>query len=728
MSYTRASAQDQAPGPADTELDLKLLFGALWRHKLWILVPTVIALAGAVVFVNLATPRYTAEARIVIENLQSPLTRQGGDRQQSPEQVPIDQEAVASQVQIIYSRDIARAVVAELGLTQLTEFDPLAQGRSALGTLLGFVGLARDLSALSAEERALEAYFERLAAYPVDRSRVIEIRFTSRDPDLAARVANAVAQRFIQTQIDARLDRDRRARQHFERTIENLRQQVTQAENRVQEFRSRNDLMTGTSNQTLGVQTASELNTQLSTAQAQRADTQARATAIREMLRSGRPIEASEVLASPIIVRLTEQRGQLRAELALQGTVLLPGHPRMRELQAQLVDNEAQTRAAAERIVRSLENEARIAGERVAAIRRALDEQKRLSATQGDHEVQLRALEREARSQRELLESWLGMHREATARESQDARTADARIVSTAAASNTPAWPRKLPTVLIATLSTFFAMLVLVLTRELLSGRAFVHRPMLPRSVAFGTQEPIVFDPLPPRGPELPPQGPGGAPKPQGAPIGAIVAAALPRLLGPAAPPKRIVAACLSEDGRSAEAALEIARALSVMGRRTVLVDLDPGAAAIGPAGDLGEVPGISDFVAGRARLGEVIHRDPASRAHMVPLGTDPAALDDDAISGTRVATMLAALDAGYDSVVLATASILRADTAVVLAPNADVVALFVTRSAGEDVLDAARRAFALAGPARLEVVDLDVVEVEMPLAPAPEAPLPRAA
>ncbi len=101
-----------------------------------------------------------------------------------------------------------------------------------------------------------------------------------------------------------------------------------------------------------------------------------------------------------------------------------------------------------------------------------LDQLKSQAASTNGQDVQLRALERDAKSQRDLLESYLAKYREATSHDTINSTPADARIVSRATVSNIPAYPKKLPTILIAT----FAMLVmssgLVITKEILERPA----------------------------------------------------------------------------------------------------------------------------------------------------------------------------------------------------------------------------------------------------------------
>ena len=95
-----------------------------------------------------------------------------------------------------------------------------------------------------------------------------------------------------------------------------------------------------------------------------------------------------------------------------------------------------------------MDNDARIAGGRVDSLSASLEQLKKQATSTNGQDVQLRALEREAKAQRDLLESYLAKYREATTRENIDAAPADARIISRASVSKTPAYPKKLPIVL----------------------------------------------------------------------------------------------------------------------------------------------------------------------------------------------------------------------------------------------------------------------------------------
>ena len=119
----------------------------------------------------------------------------------------------------------------------------------------------------------------------------------------------------------------------------------------------------------------------------------------------------------------------------------------------------------------------------------SLEQSKKQASATNSQDVQLRALEREAKAQRDLLESYLAKYREASARENIEAAPADGRIISRATVSNTPAYPKKLPIVLIATLATLLLTSGAIATGELLRmtaprGPLRLRADVMPRNCA----------------------------------------------------------------------------------------------------------------------------------------------------------------------------------------------------------------------------------------------------
>ncbi|MBW8856027.1 MAG: lipopolysaccharide biosynthesis protein, partial [Bradyrhizobium sp.] len=281
-----------------------------------------------------------------------------------------------------------------------------------------------------------------------------------------------------------------------------LRRNVSEAEAKAEDFRSKSSLFVGTNNTTLSNQQMGEVNTQLNNARALKADAESKARLIREMIQSGKPIESSEILNSESMRTPSQQRVALRAQLAEQSSTLLGNHPRIKELKAQLADLDTQIRDEAAKLARTLENDARAASGRVQELSASLEQLKKQATATNGQDVQLRALEREAKAQRDLLETYLAKYREANTRETIDTAPTDGRIISRAIVSNTPAYPKKLPIVLIATIATLLLSSGVVVTGELLRQTApravAVFAPALTRTSARQEQivEPIAVEPI----------------------------------------------------------------------------------------------------------------------------------------------------------------------------------------------------------------------------------------
>ena len=195
----------------DGELDLRSLGLALWRRKAWILWPTLLVAMVSAIAVNMITPRYKSEARILYDGRENVFLRPEAEKTANGERPAADPETLTSQVQVVLSRLLALEVIGELKLNDLPEFDPVLRGTSTFRHILSLLGISRDYMAMTPEERVLESWYDRLTAYPVDKSRVIVIEFQSTDPTLAARVTNAIADAYLRMEQDVRQEQTRGA-------------------------------------------------------------------------------------------------------------------------------------------------------------------------------------------------------------------------------------------------------------------------------------------------------------------------------------------------------------------------------------------------------------------------------------------------------------------------------------------------------------------------------------
>ncbi|WP_349367945.1 GumC family protein [Salinarimonas sp.] len=675
-----------SPGPSldsaraepreDTVALLEILV-ALKAHLKLIAAVTLIAFAASLAYVLTTTPRYQGEAQILLEDRDTSFTRPVDAAADDTARV-IDEQAVASQVQVIRSRDVAREAIRRLGLVGQPEFDPEARPMNPVSRVLGMIGIAGGSGEgdTAREDRVLEAYYDRLTVFAVDRSRVITIEFQSADPELAARGANTIAEVYLETLEGAKIDAARTASTWLAQNIERLRERVSEAEARVETFRSGTGLLLGRDNATLTTQQLDDVSAQLAAARSTQAESQARAELIRELIEAGRAFEIPDVANDELIRGLIQERVALRTQIANESRTLLPRHPRILALQAQLEDLDAQVRGAAERRVRALENEARLAAARVGTLEAALDRQMQVASRANENEVQLRALEREARAEREQLEVFLARYRDAVVRDSEEAALPDARIVSRAAEPRSPIWPKTAPVVILFTVGALVLVvgavamkaIVFDMIRPAMAAASGEPAPMPARAAATGPEAPR--DPPPP-----PPGGGRPAPKPasgredSGFDVPAI-AARLARI-GPGDRGRRILVTDLGE-GVAAGLALRLADTASGEGLALVV--------ALAPGAD--ETVGMAELVRGEASFFEAIDRMPGGRPHRIAAGAEPLDLaDEETRDAFEIA--LSAFEQTYDWTVLVHAG---ADDAALaaLAPRVDA-AVVATQAAPDD-------------------------------------------
>ena len=469
---------DQNPDVTE-DINIQALGRALWRAKGWI-VGLAIG-AGVVTFIVLSMmrPLYTSEARILIQDDQSTFTRPADDEGRNPQQRVLDEQAVQSQVQVITSRDLAVEVIQALDLTNNPAFAKDA-GVSAVGRLLRSLGMGRG-SERSEEEKAANTFAEHLSVYQLAKSSVIALDYTSGDSGLAAQIANKLADVYIAWQREAALEQTKDATAWLSAQIDVLRPKVAEAEAAVEQFKASQGPFAGSNNVTLNAQQLSEVNSQVILAKAQKSEAEARARLIKKMLDDGGDIDATpEVLKSELIGRLIDQRVQVQRQLAELSATLLPSHPRIKQLNSELADVRGQIRDEAAKIVKSLENEAEVASAREASLRGSLNEVKTQASGLSEAEIKLRAREREAKAQRDLLESYLGRYRDASARHDMGAVPAQAAIVSRAHASILPSFPQRGPISLLVTVATALLALTYVLARELIGAPAAAPRQAIP--------------------------------------------------------------------------------------------------------------------------------------------------------------------------------------------------------------------------------------------------------
>ncbi|CAN7597960.1 GumC family protein [Mesorhizobium sp. LjRoot246] len=682
---------------ADVDVDLRQLFASLARNWLRIIVVVLLVTGLAFAFASLATRHYKAETQVEIAPRESVYTRPASNNNDTDKPI-LDEQGVATQVQIISSNEILKQVAQKLGLEKLPEFNE-ALDMSALSRALVLVGLKSDPMEIPTEERVLKKMHEKLNVYGVEKTRIIAIEFSSEDPQLAAKIPDDIAAAYIAGQGAAKLESNNAAADFLAPEIADLSKQVKDAEAKVAAYRAQSDLLMGGNNSVLATQQLSELSSELSKVRANRAAAEATADGVHRALQNGGSLDAvPEVLSSDLIQRLRERQVELRSNIADLSTTLLGNHPRIRALKSQLSDLDAQIRSEAQKIMKGLLMQAETAKARENQLVADVNTLKAASAQAGEQQVDLDALQRDATAKRQQLELYLTNYREAASRQDRNYLPVDARIASKASVPSEAYFPKVGPIVGAAFAASLLIMAIVTLLRELFSGRAMrpatgsrferideVAMPDIapaPGRVAMPAarqefaafQEPIVrqemgespaeaeaepYTAAMPYRAEAPDTGAMSdavaaeqtavAPEPARSALGEIdIEKAAEKLIASGAARAIFVS---PEGDEAAASAILVAREVADAGLRVLLLDLTASGAASRPMLDSGLFPGITNLLASEAQFSDVIHADLYSDCHVIPVGTaDPVRAMR---AADRLPIIMQSLTTAYDLVVV---------------------------------------------------------------------------
>jgi uncharacterized protein involved in exopolysaccharide biosynthesis/Mrp family chromosome partitioning ATPase len=455
----------------DVDIDLRELFSAVWARRGRVLVITAAAAGLAFAASSIVTPSYRAETRLLIESRQPDFN--GINQANSGQTQPVfDELSIASQVQVLQSADLIKQVAKDLKLYDKEEFDPTLNP-SAFSDILVMIGLRKSPLEQAPEDRVLEEFRKKLTVYQATSSRVIGIQFDSHDPKLAAEIPNHMAEVYMAIQSGAKLDSNVEAARWLEPEIANLRDKVKTAEEKVAKYRAQRDLLPAGQTSSFAEAQLNDISLELARVRTERATASARAENVRSALAAGgSPDTLSDVVGSQMIQRLKEQEANIQSQISDLSTTMLEGHPRLKALRAQLAGIRQQIKSETGKILASLENDAKVADLREKQLLQQLDILKGQSAKAGEDEVGLKALEREAAAQRQLLETYLARYREATSRSAGAATPADARVISNAVTPAEPYFPKVVPIAIVAALAAFILSAVVIMLAALFSGRA----------------------------------------------------------------------------------------------------------------------------------------------------------------------------------------------------------------------------------------------------------------
>lgn len=705
--------------PASDDIDIASLWSVMRRHGL-----KIAAFAAAMGLLTLGSlslvpSRYTAETKIQIggqgisDSLRNPNL---GANQPQAETHKVDKEAIASQVVALGSRDLAQKVAAALRLAEREEFNGTLGGRKFPGSLLRALGLTGPRPGESAEESVLASYARALRIYQVKDTRVITIEFTSQDNELAANAANQLAEIYQDWLRSIGLDLTEDASQWLRPQIEKLSKEVVQAESAVERFRSQANLFRGgSSGGGLNEQQLSDLSSEVTKARSARSEAEARARSARELVQRGLADAIAEVQKSPVIQGLIAQRTRAEREKAEAETSLLAGHPRMKQLNANVADLRRQVTKEATLIVEGLEKEAKALALREELAAKNLDEKKKSIGLTANDIAKLSALEGDAKAKRRELDDLQQKLQAAEGRKDPRSVPLEAQIISRAHVSTLASSPKRVQHAALAAVAGLILGFALVILKELFRGgqRGGSARPAMGANGA-GPGPTLAAEPVPPR------RAAPTMPTASGMAEAAAAAAFDSTAIDPIA--RRLVANAGGQGGyrtvitsgtgdvAPAQEAVALTAALAAGGRQVALVDWSLDGRGIGAGLGIAVSPGLTDLIGGVASFEDVIRRIPDGAVHVVACGNP--AVPGSKLEADRINLVLDALDEAYDHIVVAGAHDAIRELFLAIQGRFDAGIVVAGAGSATDIADGVFLGF--------QVTDIDVIRIERATAPAP--------
>lgn len=651
---------------APDELDLRSLWGALWRRKLLLIGTVAIITGAAVAYVQTAMPLYRGQALVRIQPGKAMVV----DLPDVNERFEANGANIESEVELLRSRAFAERMVDKLGLAGNPEFNValrpepqglvadarrrvdalVAQLRSHLPGAVAAVEPAQPADPATTLSRVVDRFEAGLSVEQVSKSYVLDIRFTSEDPVTAAGVANAVADAYIQGQLDEKQAATERAKLWLQQRVQEMRERVVASERQLVGLQADKGIVSGDRVDPLAQQLG-QLNAQLAEARAARAEAEARYNQIAGIVRSkAGGGAAAKVMNSPLIADLRAQEAAVQSQLSELRTQFGAKHPQILTAEAQLRSVRARIMDEADRVVRDLGNEVAVARARERELQASLAAVQSQVQGQDRSSVELRDFEREATSARQIYESFLNRLREVT--EAHDLQQADATLLSAAQVPLEPAAPNKLLIVIVAFGAASMLGVILVFAveqwgtghglrsaDEIQSGlgmRALSLLPMLGRRELHGQRaEDYVLR------------------KPHSAFAEAVQRIRTSLFLGGGDRPVRtvLVTSSVPGEGKSLLCAA-LARQSARAGLRTLLIDADMRRARQHDNFRCDNRGGLGDVLAGTVPLDEAIVTDEASGMRLLVAGT-PSVSPADAFRSAAMRRLLDEAARDYDLVVL---------------------------------------------------------------------------
>lgn len=442
-------------------IDLRQYWNILNRKKWPIIGLATVVSIIALLVVYAITPIYQATSTILIES-------QNANVVSIEEIYGLDtraQQYYETQFEILKSRPLAERVVNELSLTEHPTFKAEEKSagfnwRSLLPFSIATQPVATEIDPNELTIAAAKQYQANLNISPVRKTQLVYVNYQSPNPKLAAQIANAHANAYIESIMDARVDMTQSAASWMTRRMDELRSSLAKSEAKLQAFREQEKIVDMEGLQSLPAKEINEISTRLIALRGELSQAKTAYFQVRQ-LRDASISELSAVpavMGDPLVQSFRQANANAESKVAELGKRYGPKHPKMFAAQSELnAANDSlarQIRSVAESIRAKYED----TRDQEKELSNALTQAKGQYHDVGRKESEFRVLQQEVESNRALYDMFYNRVQETS--QTDDLKSANARVISPAITPTNPVKPNKKLIVILAFMVSLMAGVV----------------------------------------------------------------------------------------------------------------------------------------------------------------------------------------------------------------------------------------------------------------------------
>jgi capsular exopolysaccharide synthesis family protein len=436
----------------------------LYRRRYVAMTAFIVVVVLVTVYTFTRTPVYQASVQIEIDYA-------------SPKVVPFQQvtdsqyggydsqEYYQTQYKLLQSRSLARRTLDSANLWKnpllLALAAPvgrgfsLAQDKSPVGR--GFSPAADPSPSPSStpvpetppETRVIDALLLGVTVTPVRNSRLVDLKYSSTDPQLAALVANTMAKAYIEQSLEYKFLSSREASDWLGQQLTEQRKRVETTEQALQRYREQTDSVSLEDKQNITVQKLADLNAAVTKAKTERLQKEALYKQVTAIEHDRAALDTfPAILSSPFIQQLKGQAADLQRQRASLSEKYGEKHPEMIRLQSQIQETDAKIQGEIAKVVQSIRTEYETAQAQENSLVGALEQQKAEAMALSRKGIDYGVLQRDANTNRQIFDSLLQRAKETGV--SAELKSTNIRVVDAAIVPTSPVSPRKLVNLILA--------------------------------------------------------------------------------------------------------------------------------------------------------------------------------------------------------------------------------------------------------------------------------------